>query len=170
MRLRIRLLCCLLGARLASATVHGHNKHETFEATLKARSILQGWSLQSASCPSGTHFCGSGSCCPSSLFCVSAASAEVAACCPSCESLNIRAWFGMCLLNHSFPCRDAIEGNPVCADSSWSLWKGFQVNGFCCLVGLTGYYISNDNTAGACASTAVPGATSATLVRNAPLG
>ena len=62
-------------------------------------------------------------------------------------------------------CRGSIEGNPICADSSWSLWKGFQGNGFCCQVGLVGVYNSANTVAGTCvASGATSGYTSAVLV------
>jgi hypothetical protein len=62
-------------------------------------------------------------------------------------------------------CRGSIEGNPVCADSSWSLWKGFQGNGFCCQVGLNGVYNSGNTVAGTCVSGAPPaGYTTAAIV------
>jgi glucan endo-1,3-alpha-glucosidase len=62
-------------------------------------------------------------------------------------------------------CRGSIEGNPVCADSSWSLWKGFQGNGFCCQVGLNGVYNSGNTVAGTCVSGAPPaGYTTAVIV------
>lgn len=62
-------------------------------------------------------------------------------------------------------CRGSIEGNPVCADSSWSLWKGFQGNGFCCQVGLNGVYNSGNTVAGTCVSGAPPsGYTTAIMV------
>ena len=62
-------------------------------------------------------------------------------------------------------CRGSIEGNPKCADSSWSLWKGFQGNGFCCQVGLNGVYNSGNTVAGTCVSGAPPaGYTTAVIV------
>lgn len=62
-------------------------------------------------------------------------------------------------------CVGAIDGAPKCADSSWSLWKGFQGNGFCCQVGLVGIYQSSGNAAGTCvASDQVGTATTAQLV------
>jgi hypothetical protein len=62
-------------------------------------------------------------------------------------------------------CRGSIEGDPVCADSSWSLWKGFQGNGFCCEVGLKGVYDSANSVAGTCVSGSPPaGYTTAVIV------
>ncbi|KAF3391246.1 Glucan endo-1,3-alpha-glucosidase agn1 [Penicillium rolfsii] len=63
------------------------------------------------------------------------------------------------------PCVGAIDGAPKCADSSWSLWQGFQGNGFCCPVGLVGIYQSSKNVAGTCvASGQVGTATAARLM------
>lgn len=135
--------------------------------SIEKRTIVQGWSLQSSTCPSGDTSCGNSACCPSSLFCIAAANDEVDACCTTNSA-----------------CRGSIEGNPVCADSSWSLWKGFQgsenssynsssltkmlnslSNGFCCQVGLVGVYNSQNSVAGACvASTATAGYTTAVIV------
>lgn len=50
------------------------------------RSVQQGWSLQSSSCPSGTNSCGGGACCPSSLYCFAAQNDEVASCCASSKN------------------------------------------------------------------------------------
>ncbi|OKL58258.1 hypothetical protein UA08_06459 [Talaromyces atroroseus] len=112
------------------------------------RSVQQGWSLQSSSCPSGTDSCGGGGCCPSSLYCFAALNDEVASCCAS-DSV----------------CVGAIEGSVNCADSSWSLWKGFQGNGFCCEVGLVGVYDSSGSVAGTCvASESVGSSTTAVLM------
>ena len=62
-------------------------------------------------------------------------------------------------------CVGAVEGGSKCADSSWSLWKGFQGNGFCCQVGLVGVYSSSGNVAGTCvASASVGSSTTAVLV------
>ncbi|KAI1157890.1 glycoside hydrolase family 71 protein [Nemania serpens] len=132
------LIAAALGVELASCLV-----------TVSRRSVQQGWSLQSGSCPGGSSACsGGGACCPSSLFCLAAANDEAAACCPSNSA-----------------CRGAIEGRPVCADNAWSLWQGFQGNGFCCQVGLIGVYDSSKNVAGTCvASGAAGAATSARLV------
>jgi glucan endo-1,3-alpha-glucosidase len=140
---------------------------------IQRRAIRQGWSLQASTCPSGDTSCGNGACCPSSLFCISAASDEVDACCTTNSA-----------------CRGSIEGNPICADSSWSLWKGFQgserlfpncifdqetnknySNGFCCQVGLVGVYNSQSSVAGTCvASTATSGYTTAVLVSRSSQG
>ncbi|KAI1325243.1 glycoside hydrolase family 71 protein [Xylariaceae sp. FL0255] len=113
------------------------------------RSVQQGWSLQSSSCLSGSSACSSGgACCPSSLFCIAAANDEVAACCTSNSA-----------------CRGSIEGQPGCADTSWSLWQGFQGNDFCCQVGLVGVYSSSGNVAGTCVASGAAGtATTARLV------
>lgn len=63
------------------------------------------------------------------------------------------------------PCRGIIEGRPVCADTNWSLWKGFQGNGFCCAVGQTGFYDARGSVAGICVDDAAKGGyTSAVLV------
>lgn len=62
-------------------------------------------------------------------------------------------------------CVGAIDGAPKCADSSWSLWQGFQGNGFCCQVGLVGVYQSSGNVAGTCVASGQAGtATTARLV------
>jgi hypothetical protein len=54
---------------------------------------------------------------------------------------------------------------PVCADTSWSLWKGFQGNGFCCEVGLLGVYDSSGSVAGTCvAASATSGYTAGVIV------
>jgi len=80
----------------------------------------------------------------------------------------------LCLVMHvdaliDSACRGSIEGNPVCADSSWSLWKGFQGNGFCCQVGLNGVYNSGSTVAGTCVSGAPPsGYTTAVIVSSTP--
>ena len=160
----ISWLYCLSVTGLASSlAISSPAPHESIEK----RTILQGWSLQASTCPSGDTSCGNGACCPSSLFCIAAASDEVDACCTANSA-----------------CRGSIEGNPVCADSSWSLWKGFQGlehssrnilsliktlkslrNGFCCQVGLVGVYKSQNTVAGTCvASTATSGYTTAVLV------
>jgi hypothetical protein len=57
-----------------------------------------------------------------------------------------------------------VEGNPTCADSSWSLWKGRYGNGFCCEVGLIGAYSASGSTAGSCAASVPADQTSAVLV------
>jgi hypothetical protein len=49
--------------------------------SIQQRSTLQGWSLQSSTCPAGDTSCGNGACCPSSLFCIANANDEVDACC-----------------------------------------------------------------------------------------
>lgn len=62
-------------------------------------------------------------------------------------------------------CVGAIEGGPRCADSSWSLWRGFQGNDFCCQVGLIGIYQSSGKVAGTCVASGQAGtATTAQLV------
>lgn len=55
-------------------------------AVISQRSVAQGWSLQSATCPSGTNSCGEGGCCPSNLHCFAAQTDEVASCCSSSET------------------------------------------------------------------------------------
>jgi glucan endo-1,3-alpha-glucosidase len=55
----------------------------SFAAVIHQRSVAQGWSLQSSTCPSGTNSCGAGSCCPSGLYCFAAQADEVASCCTS---------------------------------------------------------------------------------------
>lgn len=67
------LLLVLCTPLLVSASAIRHER----------RSIQQGWSLQSSSCPSGTNSCGGGACCPSSLYCFAAQNDEVASCCAS---------------------------------------------------------------------------------------
>jgi glucan endo-1,3-alpha-glucosidase len=135
-------------------------------ASIERRSIQLGWSLQASTCPSGATSCGSGACCPSSLFCIAHANDEAEACCTSSKS-HCSLW---CSILHvdlfiDSACRGSIEGHPVCADSSWSLWRGFQGNGFCCQVGLTGVYNSGSTVAGTCVSGAVPaGYTAASIV------
>ncbi|KAJ5396402.1 hypothetical protein N7509_004515 [Penicillium cosmopolitanum] len=115
-------------------------------AVISQRSILQGWSLQASTCPSGSQSCNDGGCCPSGLYCFSAKTAEVASCCTSI-------------------CVGAVEGSPKCADSSWSLWQGLQGNDFCCQVGLVGVYQSTGTVAGTCVSSGQAGsATTARLV------
>jgi glucan endo-1,3-alpha-glucosidase len=113
---------------------------------LEARAVQQGWSLQASSAPAGTTSCGSGSFCPSSLKCNPAATAEVAACCTSGD------------------CRGSVEGAPTCADDSWSLWKGYNGNGFCCTSDQVGSYDSTKPIAGTCGSSVAAGATSAQIV------
>jgi len=113
---------------------------------IEARTVLQGWSLQASTCPAGSQSCGSGSCCPSSLTCGPAANDIVIPCCTSGD------------------CRGAVEGSPNCADSSWSLFKGLNGNGFCCLPGMVGIYDFHNNVAGTCVSSAAADATLAVPV------
>lgn len=135
-------------------------------ALIGRHSIQLGWSLQASTCPSGAISCGNGACCPSSLFCIANANDEVDACCTTSKSHR----FPLCFVIHVDPsidsaCRGSIEGKPVCADSSWSLWKGFQGNGFCCQVGLNGAYTFGNTIAGTCVSGAPPaGYTTAVIV------
>lgn len=134
--------------------------------SIERRSIQMGWSLQASTCPSGASSCGNGACCPSTLFCIANANDEVDACSTTSESY----FFALYFLIHVYPiidsaCRGSVEGNPACADSSWSLWKGFQGNGFCCQVGLNGVYNSGNTVAGTCVSGAPPaGYTTAVIV------
>jgi glucan endo-1,3-alpha-glucosidase len=140
-------------------------------ASIERRSIQLGWSLQASTCPSGATSCGNGACCPSSLYCIANANDEVDACCTTSKSCHSQ-W---CFVIHVDPstdsaCRGSIEGDPVCADSSWSLWKGFQGNGFCCQVGLNGVYDSANSVAGTCVSGAPPaGYTTAVIVSSSEI-
>ncbi|KAJ2959214.1 hypothetical protein NQZ79_g5296 [Umbelopsis isabellina] len=132
------LLLALYGPLLSYAAV----------VRLQKRSVQQGWSLQTSSCPSGTNSCGGGACCPTSLHCYAAQTDEAASCCTTASN-----------------CVGAIEGAPKCADSSWSLWQGFQGNDFCCQVGLIGVYDSTKTVAGTCVSSGQVGTlTSARLM------
>jgi hypothetical protein len=56
-------------------TLHFHPR------SLTERSVQQGWSLQSTTCPADSISCGGGACCPLGLYCNPAANDEVAACC-----------------------------------------------------------------------------------------
>jgi hypothetical protein len=58
-------------------------------AVISQRSAVQGWSLQSSTCPSGSKSCGGGACCPSSLYCFAAQTDEVASCCSSSKTKPI---------------------------------------------------------------------------------
>lgn len=137
-------------------------------AVITQRSLAQGWSLQSNTCPSGTTSCQAGACCPSGFYCFAAQTDEAASCCSS--STNFRVGVPVLFCDSNIPnidtaCVGAIEGSPKCADSSWSLWQGFQGNDFCCQVGLVGVYQSTGNVAGSCvASSQVGTATTARLV------
>ncbi|KAL7796731.1 glycoside hydrolase family 71 protein [Trichoderma ceciliae] len=104
----------------------------------------QGWSLQSASCPSGTQTCGNMSCCPSTSHCQATGNGEVEACCLTTSN-----------------CRGSVEGAPSCASAAWSLWTGSFGNGFCCEVGLTGAFINGASVAGICV-TSIPSSYSTT--------
>lgn len=106
---------------------------------ISERATMQGWSLQATSAQSSLVSCGKNSYCPTGLTCNTAASAEVAACCTSGD------------------CRGDVEGAPKCADSSWNLFKGYNGNGFCCLVGQVGVYDSSSNVAGSCVASASSG-------------
>ncbi|KAJ9150800.1 Glycoside hydrolase family 71 protein [Pleurostoma richardsiae] len=79
------------------------------------------------------------------MYCQATGNGEVYACCPSTSN-----------------CRGSVEGNPVCADSAWSLWKGSYGNGFCCEIGLLGAFVNGGSVAGTCV-TSVP-ATMSTAV------
>lgn len=61
-------------------------------------------------------------------------------------------------------CVGDIEGDPTCADSAWSLWKGSYGNGFCCEVGMIGAYYNGESVAGKCVTSVPSGYTSAQLV------
>jgi hypothetical protein len=99
------LFCLYLASLVSTLAISPPVAH----GSIDKRTINQGWSLQASICPSEDTSCGNGACCPSSLFCIAAANDEVDACCTTNSA-----------------CRGSIEGYPVCADSSWSLWKGFQ--------------------------------------------
>ena len=139
-------------------------------ATILQRSVSQGWSLQSTTCPSGTNSCGGGACCPSSMHCFAAQTDEVASCCSTSEVFVS----GNSIGGHSADslpsnldsvCVGAIESAPKCADSAWSLWQGLQGNTFCCEVGMIGVYDSSGKVAGTCVSSGAVGTlTSASIV------
>ncbi|KAL6837268.1 glycoside hydrolase family 71 protein [Trichoderma camerunense] len=115
---------------------------------LQLRAVAgQGWSLQSASCPSDTQSCGNGSCCPSTSHCQATGNGEVEACCPTTSN-----------------CRGSVEGAPSCASPAWSLWTGSFGNGFCCEVGLTGAFQNGGSVAGICGTTVPSGYSTASLV------
>ncbi|KAG9248318.1 hypothetical protein BJ878DRAFT_488660 [Calycina marina] len=129
--------------------------------------IAQGWSLQSSSTQTSLHSCGNGAYCPISLNCdTEVGNNEVAACCSSTND-----------------CRGDVEGAPVCSDSSWSMYLGYDGNGFCCETGLIGVYDISQSVAGTCVvsdnvgslttaeleSTGTAAATSATLASSATL-
>lgn len=89
--------------------------------SLTRRSTGQGWSIQ-GTCTAGSNACSDGaSCCPSGLFCVAHANDEVDACCTTSKLIATDLLFQELMMYPDSPCRGSIEGNPVCADSSWSL-------------------------------------------------
>jgi len=119
------------------------------EKAVQARqSETGGWSLQSSSAVSGLTSCGSDAYCPSSYSCIPATQAVAAACCPNSSN-----------------CIGAIFGAPTCADSSWSLYKNNQGNGFCCEGGQVGAFDSSALTgAGFCTDSVSGSDTAAVLV------
>lgn len=117
---------------------------------LDVRSVAQGWSLQASTCPSDSTTCSSGGCCPSTLTCNAAASDEVAACCSDGD------------------CRGSVEGAPTCADSSWSLYKGLNGNGFCCEVGQVGVMDYTSGSMSCVAKGSVGSSSTAELVSLSP--
>jgi len=119
------------------------------ERAIQARdSSNGGWSLQSSSAVSGLTSCGDDAYCPSSFTCFPASQAVAAACCPT-----------------SSDCHGAIYGAPSCADSSWSLYKNNQGNGFCCEAGQVGAFDPSATTgAGFCTDSVSSSESSAVLV------
>ena len=123
---------------------------------IQPRSIFQGWSLQSSTCPTGSDSCGatSGACCPSSLHCGAAANDQVAPCCTANDG----------------NCAGAVENAPICADSSWNLFRGFMGNDFCCQPGQMGVFGSDGAVAGVCISStdSLPFATTTASLVSSP--
>jgi hypothetical protein len=119
---------------------------------LVGRDVTQGWSLQSGSAPTDAHSCGNGAYCPISLHCNALVNNhQVAACCSSCKCYSSRS---SSMHSHiiASDCRGDVENAPICADSSWNLWVGYDGNGFCCEAGLVGVYDITKSVAGTCVS------------------
>lgn len=113
-----------------------------------------GWSLSqtsAATCPATAPQCGAAWCCPGTLSCIHTGSEDIGeVCCPT----------GMSSLDHPYhalqatgytesktsldaDCSPTFVTNPVCADSSWTLWNATSDSSdgagyFCCLQGQVG--------------------------------
>jgi len=124
------------------------------QRAVQARTVAnQGWSLQSNTAVSGLVSCGDGAYCPASSSCVAASPSVAAACCPTSSN-----------------CIGAIEGDPSCADPTWTLYKNNEGNGFCCTGGQVGAFNSSEHVgAGFCTDSVGSSDTSAILVSSATL-
>ena len=80
-----RLLVALTAIAASAAAAH-------FPRDLNARAVVQGWSLQSTTCPQDTTSCGSGACCPSGTYCQATGNGEVPACCLSSKCRRVKPW------------------------------------------------------------------------------
>jgi hypothetical protein len=135
---------------------HAVQLAEMVEPQLSPRAeFYGGYALSATTCPADTTSCGDSSqhgCCTNGQNCITYG--YEAFCCPDSKSvIQLTVFLSLSLQTCSIEqnCRSQVEALPICADTSWTLFK-YSSNYFCCQSSQVGVAASG---AGVCANSDV---------------